>query len=209
MSFFLPLQTTSSPPSLDVRFSPLIQVSYTATSITLSDKRRFPNFLRVIPSDTAASATVMNVVREFDWEQVAIVTHINAVFSNVSGGSKCLCLVNFHNCSIPPSFLLLLPFLSLPPFPPFPPLSLFSLPPPSPLPLLIPPLLLNLSPSPPLPLLLLLVHVHVALPLVESCPLVRSCLTCMHEPEAYELLHFGALISSCTTHCMYTGDTLQ
>jgi len=60
-----------------------MQISYTATSIELSDKRRFPNFLRTIPSDNASIITVSTVVRQFGWEQVAIVTSRDALFSTV------------------------------------------------------------------------------------------------------------------------------
>ena len=70
---FLP----SSPPFLPM------QISYTATSIELSDKRRFPNFLRTIPSDNASIITVSTVVRQFGWEQVAIVTSRDVLFSTV------------------------------------------------------------------------------------------------------------------------------
>lgn len=60
-----------------------LQISYTASSITLSDKRRFPTFLRTISSDNASIDIVSEIVREYGWEQMAIVTETNELFMNV------------------------------------------------------------------------------------------------------------------------------
>ena len=68
------------------------QISYTATSITLSDKRRFPNFLRTISSDNASIAAIIAVVREYGWQQVAILTERSELYSNV-----CACS-NYYTC---------------------------------------------------------------------------------------------------------------
>lgn len=59
------------------------QISYTATSISLSDKGRFPNFLRTISSDNASIDTITAVVREYGWRQVAVVTEMSELYSNV------------------------------------------------------------------------------------------------------------------------------
>ena len=60
------------------------QISYTATSITLSDTERFPNFFRTISSDNSSIAAFSATIEEYGWEQVAIITQINELFSNVS-----------------------------------------------------------------------------------------------------------------------------
>ena len=74
--------------SISLLFQPayqhsVLQISPTATSIILSDKRLFPTFLRTIPSDNASIATITAVVREYAWEQVAIITERSPLFSNV------------------------------------------------------------------------------------------------------------------------------
>ena len=61
-----------------------LQISYTATSISLSDTRRFPNFFRTISSDNASIDTITAVVREYGWQQVAIVEERSELYSNVS-----------------------------------------------------------------------------------------------------------------------------
>ena len=61
-----------------------LQISYTATAISLSDTRRFPNFFRTISSDNASIDTITAVVREYGWQQVAIVTELSELYSNVS-----------------------------------------------------------------------------------------------------------------------------
>ena len=60
-----------------------MQISYTATSVLLSDKRRFPNFLRTIPSDNASISMIGAVLREYQWRQMAIITQRNGNFPNV------------------------------------------------------------------------------------------------------------------------------
>lgn len=60
------------------------QISYTASAISLSDKRQFPTFVRTISSDNASIDIVTALVKEYGWEQVAIITEINALFMNVS-----------------------------------------------------------------------------------------------------------------------------
>ena len=81
-SFFLSLSESLSltllPDSLYY-----MQISPTATSIILSDKRLFPTFLRTIPSDNASIATITAVVREYAWQQVAIITERSPLYSNV------------------------------------------------------------------------------------------------------------------------------
>lgn len=60
-----------------------VQISYTATSITLSDKQRFPTFLRTISSDNASIALLGDLVTEYGWRQIAIISLNNANFVNV------------------------------------------------------------------------------------------------------------------------------
>jgi len=66
----------------------LLQISYTATSITLSDKQRFPTFLRTISSDNASIALLQDLVAEYQWRQVAIISTNNDNFGNVSWAGR-------------------------------------------------------------------------------------------------------------------------
>lgn len=63
--------------------SPL-QITSTAYSITLSDKRRFPNYFRVSPSHNASARAFDVIIREYGWQQVAIVSQLNELFVDVS-----------------------------------------------------------------------------------------------------------------------------
>lgn len=46
-------------------------VSYASTSRLLSDRSRFKNFLRTVPSDTRQAQVMVDIIREFDWNFVS------------------------------------------------------------------------------------------------------------------------------------------
>ncbi|XP_020608981.1 metabotropic glutamate receptor 2-like [Orbicella faveolata] len=48
-------------------------VSYASTSRLLSDRSRFKNFLRTVPSDTRQAQVMVDIIREFDWNFVSTV----------------------------------------------------------------------------------------------------------------------------------------
>lgn len=48
-------------------------VSYASTSRLLSDRKRFKNFLRTVPSDTRQAQAMVDIIREFDWNFVSTV----------------------------------------------------------------------------------------------------------------------------------------
>ena len=53
---------------------PSPQVSFTASDPQLSDKTRFPNFLRAVSSDRATVATVKKLILHYGWKQLGIIT---------------------------------------------------------------------------------------------------------------------------------------
>ncbi|XP_022807855.1 metabotropic glutamate receptor 3-like [Stylophora pistillata] len=48
-------------------------VSYASTSRLLSDRKRFKNFLRTVPSDTCQAQAMVDIIRELDWNFVSTV----------------------------------------------------------------------------------------------------------------------------------------
>ena len=49
------------------------QVSYLATAVVLSDKKKFPYFFRTVPSDTFQAKAMIEVIKEFGWNYVSVV----------------------------------------------------------------------------------------------------------------------------------------
>uniref|UniRef100_A0A8C9REP6 Taste receptor type 1 member 3 n=1 Tax=Scleropages formosus TaxID=113540 RepID=A0A8C9REP6_SCLFO len=49
------------------------QVSYGATSDTFSDKVQYPSFLRTVPSDQWQAAAIVDLLKKFSWNWVAVV----------------------------------------------------------------------------------------------------------------------------------------
>lgn len=48
-------------------------ISYASTSRLLSDRKRFKNFLRTVPSDTRQAQAMVDIIRKFDWNFVSTV----------------------------------------------------------------------------------------------------------------------------------------
>ena len=49
------------------------QVGYSATSRDLSDKSRFSDFLRVVPSDYYQAQVMVDIVKHYNWTYVSTV----------------------------------------------------------------------------------------------------------------------------------------
>uniref|UniRef100_A0A8C5GI47 G-protein coupled receptor family C group 6 member A n=1 Tax=Gouania willdenowi TaxID=441366 RepID=A0A8C5GI47_GOUWI len=49
------------------------QISYSSTAVILSDKKRFPSFLRTIPNDEHQTAAMANLLRSYGWNWVGVV----------------------------------------------------------------------------------------------------------------------------------------
>jgi len=54
------------------------QISYSSTSVLLSDKTVFPSFFRTIPSDTYQAQALADLLKHFGWTYVSIVASDNA-----------------------------------------------------------------------------------------------------------------------------------
>lgn len=54
------------------------QISYSSTTILLSDKEIYPSFFRTIPSDTYQAKAIADVLLAFNWSYVSIVASDNA-----------------------------------------------------------------------------------------------------------------------------------
>ncbi|XP_053183626.1 G-protein coupled receptor family C group 6 member A [Scomber japonicus] len=50
------------------------QISYSSTAVTLSDKSRFPAFMRTIPNDEHQTAAMVTLIKSNDWNWVGIIT---------------------------------------------------------------------------------------------------------------------------------------
>nr|APC26117.1 metabotropic glutamate receptor type 3 [Homarus americanus] len=56
-----------------LRVIELPQISYLSTSATLSNKDRYPFFLRTVPSDTTQAQAILRVLQDFKWTYASIV----------------------------------------------------------------------------------------------------------------------------------------
>ncbi|XP_053565114.1 G-protein coupled receptor family C group 6 member A-like [Bombina bombina] len=50
------------------------QISYASSAAILSDRRRFPSFLRTVPSDTLLTKALATLIRKFKWTYVGIIS---------------------------------------------------------------------------------------------------------------------------------------
>ena len=59
------------------------QLSYASSSPTLSDRKRFPNFFRVIAPDQTLNAAKVALMEKFNWKKVATINQALEFFSVV------------------------------------------------------------------------------------------------------------------------------
>ncbi|KAG5271927.1 hypothetical protein AALO_G00185690 [Alosa alosa] len=52
----------------------LVQLSFAVTAPAFEDKRRYPNFFRIVPSDNAIHPAVIKFVKHYNWNRVGILT---------------------------------------------------------------------------------------------------------------------------------------
>ncbi|KAF7646830.1 hypothetical protein LDENG_00181820 [Lucifuga dentata] len=50
------------------------QISYSSTAVTLSDKTRFPTFMRTVPNDDYQTAAMVRLLGDYGWNWVGIIT---------------------------------------------------------------------------------------------------------------------------------------
>ena len=53
-------------------------ISYISTSLSLSDKRYYPTFMRTIPSDTYQVQVIIDLILKFNWTYISIIASDNS-----------------------------------------------------------------------------------------------------------------------------------
>ncbi|KAA0703419.1 Gamma-aminobutyric acid type B receptor subunit 2 [Triplophysa tibetana] len=61
----------------------LVQLSFAVTATSLANKRRFPNFFRMIPSDSAVNLALVRLLRQYGWSRVGTLTQNVQKFTEV------------------------------------------------------------------------------------------------------------------------------
>ena len=61
----------------------MLQVSYGASSPSLSNREQFPNFYRTIPSEIQANSARFGLMRKYNWIKVAALYETVPLFSLV------------------------------------------------------------------------------------------------------------------------------
>ena len=58
-------------------------MAYAAASLTLNNRNIFRNFFRTMPVYTNMGIAVADLAKQFDWQQLAVVTQSNGLFTPV------------------------------------------------------------------------------------------------------------------------------
>ncbi|XP_058601663.1 gamma-aminobutyric acid type B receptor subunit 2 [Onychostoma macrolepis] len=61
----------------------LVQLSFAVTAPSLANKRRFPNFFRTVPSDSAVNLALVRFLRQYGWSRVGTLTQREQRFTEV------------------------------------------------------------------------------------------------------------------------------
>ncbi|XP_048010204.1 gamma-aminobutyric acid type B receptor subunit 2 isoform X2 [Megalobrama amblycephala] len=61
----------------------LVQLSFAITAPSLANKRRFPNFFRTVPSDSAVNVALVRFLRQYGWSRVGTLTQREQTFIEV------------------------------------------------------------------------------------------------------------------------------
>ena len=64
-------------------------MAFAAAASVLSDRETYQNFHRTLPSFDLNAATMAQLMRQFGWQQMAIITEEESVFTEV-GNQICL-----------------------------------------------------------------------------------------------------------------------
>lgn len=59
------------------------QLSFAITAPSLANKRRFPNFFRTVPSDSAVNVALVRFLRQYGWSRVGTLTQREQTFIEV------------------------------------------------------------------------------------------------------------------------------
>lgn len=59
------------------------QLSFEVTAPSLANKRRFPNFFRTVPSDSAVNVALVRFLRQYGWSRVGTLTQREQKFTEV------------------------------------------------------------------------------------------------------------------------------
>lgn len=59
----------------------LVQLSFAVTAPSLANKRRFPNFFRMVPSDSAVNLALVRFLRQYGWSRVGTLTQNEQKFT--------------------------------------------------------------------------------------------------------------------------------
>ena len=59
-------------------------MAYAAAAYELNERHRFRNFYRTLPSFEHIAASLAQLMREFEWRQMAIITQQESLFMGVS-----------------------------------------------------------------------------------------------------------------------------
>ena len=63
---------------------PLSQIAFAAAASILSDRQRFRSFFRVVPSFYYIPGSMAQLMRQFNWKKMTIITQEEALFQAVS-----------------------------------------------------------------------------------------------------------------------------
>ncbi|KAI7806353.1 putative gamma-aminobutyric acid type B receptor subunit 2-like [Triplophysa rosa] len=61
----------------------LVQLSFAVTAPSLANKRRFPNFFRMVPSDSAVNLALVRFLKQYGWSRVGTLTQNDQKFTEV------------------------------------------------------------------------------------------------------------------------------
>ena len=76
-----------------------LQLSYGASSPSLSTVEMFPNFFRTIPSEVQSNSARFALMKKFDWERVATLHETQTIFSQVSViRCETFAIIIFYHC---------------------------------------------------------------------------------------------------------------
>ena len=62
----------------------IIQIAYSSSAITLSNRQKFVNFFRTYPSDVSFGPAMVSLLQYYGWNQIVIITEEQNLFTAVS-----------------------------------------------------------------------------------------------------------------------------